>query len=299
MTDSTVSNKRGTGIENGGTLTITNSTVSGNRGNGLAGGIHNAGTLMLTNSTVSGNSGEAGGGILNVGTLTVTNSTISGNSADDGGGGIFNAGGLDEGGVLTMTNSTVSGNTGGGIAPEGITTLTNTLVNDDCIEGGRGITSNGYNIESPGDTCGFDQTGDQSGITEAQLNLGQLANNGGLTMTHMPGDGGLGEGSFAIDQIPGDACDLTEDQRGQPRPSVLDPRCDVGSVEVQPIPAEGCIQSGGTVSTALCCQATESFPNTCTTGACGCAPDASHEVYVCICPANTCFDGESCVLDRP
>ena len=114
-------------------------------------------------------------------------------------------------------------------------------------------------------------------------------------MTHKPGDGGFGEGSAAIDKIPAEDCEGTEDQRGQPRPETDSGKCDVGSVEVQPTPVEGCIQSGGTVSTGLCCQAVESFPNTCTTGACGCAPDASHEVDVCICPANTCFDGESCV----
>ena len=49
-------------------------------------------------------------------------------------------------------------------------------------------------------------------------------------MTHKLGDGGLGEGSVAIDAIPGDACDVTEDQRGFPRDSM----CDVGAFEVQP-----------------------------------------------------------------
>ena len=56
-----------------------------------------------------------------------------------------------------------------------------------------------------------------------------LADNGGPTMTHKPG-----AGSVAIDAIPGDACDLTEDQRSQPRPETGGTMCDVGSVEVQP-----------------------------------------------------------------
>ena len=93
----------------------------------------------------------------------------------------------------------------------------------------------GYNIESPGNTCGFDQADDQPNVTEEDLNLGPLANNGGPTMTHKPGDGGFDDGSsVAIDAIPGDACEVTEDQRSQPRPETGGTMCDVGSVEVQP-----------------------------------------------------------------
>ena len=70
-----------------GTLTVTNSTFSGNSAGGSGGAIYNAGTLTVTNSTFSGNSAPAarrrhGGAIFNDGgTLTVTNSTFSGNSA--------------------------------------------------------------------------------------------------------------------------------------------------------------------------------------------------------------------------
>ena len=47
---------------------------------GLGGGINNSGTLMVSNSTISGNSSVNGGGIFNNnnGTLTVSNTTISG-----------------------------------------------------------------------------------------------------------------------------------------------------------------------------------------------------------------------------
>ena len=57
---------------------IRRASVSGN-----GGGIYNGGTLTLTNSTVSGNTAWAtrGGGIYNSGTLTLTNSTVSGNTA--------------------------------------------------------------------------------------------------------------------------------------------------------------------------------------------------------------------------
>ena len=95
----------GGGIYNNGTLTLINSTLSGNStpNGGSGGGIFNTGTLTLTNSTLSDNFARSGGGaICNAGTLTVTNSIFSGNSAANGGG-IYNPGG-----PATLTNSTSS-----------------------------------------------------------------------------------------------------------------------------------------------------------------------------------------------
>ena len=123
VTNSTLSRNStvgdGGGVCNAGTLTLTNSTMSGNSAGGSGGGIYNNrnGTLTVTNSTLSGNSATSwhGGGIYNAGTLTLTNSTLSGNSADNEGGGIYNT----YSGLLTVTNSTLSGNSaswGGGIA---------------------------------------------------------------------------------------------------------------------------------------------------------------------------------------
>jgi predicted outer membrane repeat protein len=81
---------RGGGINNLGTLTVTNCTLSDNSAT-FGGGIENAhgATLIVTNSTFSGNSainGSGGGRINNLGTLTVTNCTFSDNSAGFGGG---------------------------------------------------------------------------------------------------------------------------------------------------------------------------------------------------------------------
>jgi hypothetical protein len=264
LSDTTVSGNmglQGAGIDNSGTLTLTNATVSGNtagsEGGGIAnlsgtlsltnsvvsgniaiqgngGGITNIlGSLTLTNSTVSGNSGGWAGGINNyTGPLTLTNSTVSGNTTLSKGGGIANYTG-----PVTLTNSTVSGNTadegGGGIFNWGPLTLTNSLVDGDC-ELGVGpaapigsISSNGYTIESPGDTCGFDQPTDQVNVSADNLKLGPLQDNGGPTMTHA-----LGAGSVAIDAIPADVCEVDEDQRGEPRPGGT--MCDVGAFEVQP-----------------------------------------------------------------
>ena len=105
----------------------------------------------------------------------------------------------------------------------------NSLIDSDCD---GPITSNGYNIESPGDTCGFDEAkGDLFDVSSDDLKLGELADNGGGTQTHA-----LGEGSVAIDVIPADDCvdaddePVSTDQRGEPRDSM----CDVGAFEVQP-----------------------------------------------------------------
>src|SRR6476661_1939813 len=94
ITNSTLSGNSasfGGGLMNeDGILTLSNSTVSGNSATYWGGGIYNSGTtnfsdatLAITNSTVSGNSSNAGGGIVNdaAGTVTITNSTLSGNSA--------------------------------------------------------------------------------------------------------------------------------------------------------------------------------------------------------------------------
>ena len=258
LTSSVLSNNQGgVGIENfaQGTVTLTNCAVSGNNRSG----IYNLGTLTMTNTTVSGNSAWLGGGIENDGTLTLTNSTVSGNDAEEGGGGIFNwgtltltnstvsgnrslwvgAAGIDNHGTLTLTNTTVSANVASNLGPGIYNEMGTLTIASSTVSGNTGwdgncagdVTSLGYNIESPGDTCGFDQGTDQVGVSADDLNLGELANNGGPTETHA-----LRPGSVAIDQIPTEECldadgePLTTDQRGFPRDSM----CDVGAFEVQP-----------------------------------------------------------------
>jgi hypothetical protein len=226
IVNSIVSDNEGIGIENtGGTAVLARSTVTRSNGNG----IDNAGEMAVIDSTVSENSvyENGGAGIVNRETLTLVNSTVTGNSADSYGGGIWNNG------TLTLRSSTVTGNTAGEqgsavYAYEGsVIDTALTLIDGDCasfVDDAIWI-SNGHNIESPSDTCGFDQPTDQVDVTEGELNLGPLQDNGGPTMTHA-----LLSGSVAIDHIPADMCAVTEDQRGEPRDSM----CDVGAFEVQP-----------------------------------------------------------------
>ena len=154
----------GGGIFNdGGTLTLTDSTISDNTATN-AGGIFNyGGTLTLNSSTVSGNTAtsantatNAGGiGNFGFGTLTLNSSTVSDNMASNGAG--FS---LSRGSTVTLTNSTVSGNTaetfGGGFSSSGIqifgdppaatastVTLTNSTVSGNTARYGGGFASRG------------------------------------------------------------------------------------------------------------------------------------------------------------
>ena len=139
ITDSAISGNTATysgGIENRGTLTITDSAISGNTADS-GGGIENDGTLTITNSTISGNTAHFGGGIYNDGTLTLTNSTISGNTANSYGGGIENYG------TLTITDSTVSGNTANSFGGGGIDNIGTLTITDSAISGNTANSSGG------------------------------------------------------------------------------------------------------------------------------------------------------------
>ena len=96
----------GGGISNAGTLTVSNSTVSGNTATStLGGGVYNLGSLTLSDSTISGNTATtSGGGVYNNGYLYAANSTISTNYAGSSGGGVINLS------TVILSGSTVSGN---------------------------------------------------------------------------------------------------------------------------------------------------------------------------------------------
>src|SRR5262249_2684731 len=102
-------------IANGGTLTLNDSTVSGNHlySGGFGSGIFNGGTLTLNSSTISGNSG--GSCIFNYRTLMVNNSTISGNK-NLGGAGLSNVSSSWGDAPVVLVNSTVADNTGSQIS---------------------------------------------------------------------------------------------------------------------------------------------------------------------------------------
>jgi len=119
----------------GGSLTVTNSTISNNFGTGIQ--LHD-GRVSLTNSTVSNN--IAGCGVF-ADVLTVIDSTISGNGGCGLGAGL----GSNPSASLTVNRSTISGNAGRGVncdeCYEG--NLTNTTVTGN---GASGFIGAGVNI---------------------------------------------------------------------------------------------------------------------------------------------------------
>jgi hypothetical protein len=88
VTDS-IFTENGTGAIGGeGSLTVSNSTFSGNSCNAGCYTIENSGqqTVTLTNSTIEHNGGFGGGGAISVDSLVVTNSSFTSNNAFFGGG---------------------------------------------------------------------------------------------------------------------------------------------------------------------------------------------------------------------
>jgi len=236
--------------------------LAGSGGNG--GGIYNSGQLFIDKSTISNNktgnggdtigfpansdggSGGFGGGISSSGTMTISNSTVSGNSTGNGGDGLDlggnggNGGGI-AGGTGLIINTTVTDNSvgiagtgptsngtdgdGSGLSGSAALTVSNSIVADnDTISGANNclgtITDGGSNL-SDDTSCGF--TGDNT----PNINLGLLADNGGLTDTHA-----LLVGSAAIDTGNNPTCSSPPingvDQRDFPRGV----SCDIGAFEV-------------------------------------------------------------------
>ncbi len=156
---------------NGGTLTVSDSTLADNSAAVSGGGIYNySGTVTVSDSTLAGNSAvDEGGGIYNNGgTVTVSDSTLADNSASFYGGGIYNAGG-----TVTLLSTIVAANT----ASSGPDVIGSVSGSDNLIGDGSGMTgiSNGSN-------------GNQVGSSGSVLNpdLLPLGNYGGPTQTMPP-----------------------------------------------------------------------------------------------------------------
>jgi Right handed beta helix region len=123
---------------NGGTVSITNSTFSGNAGAAGGGLYNNGGTVSITNSTFSDNVASGllhpGAGLGSTGgTVTINNSTFANNRAlhPEPGGGLFNGFGT----VMSISNSTVVGNSTRGLYNAGTLTIRNSTVVGNSSEG--------------------------------------------------------------------------------------------------------------------------------------------------------------------
>ncbi|WP_145272697.1 CSLREA domain-containing protein [Tautonia plasticadhaerens] len=197
MTDSVVSGNTapfsGGGILNSGTMTVTGSTIGGNRTTSPysgGGGLSNSGVLTLVGATVSGNAAASGAGLSSSGLLELRGSTVRDNAASRGGGGIiarygtmalidstvsgnsaaWNGGGLyNYGGRITLTRSTVSGNSsmqrGGGLDNYygGTITLDESTISGNSATTGGGLSSLGGRVTLTGSTVSGNVASDQGG----------------------------------------------------------------------------------------------------------------------------------------
>jgi len=168
----------GGGINVDGTLSLIESTVTGNSA-GRGAGIFSWGDTSVIRSNVSGNHG-AGVGTSVMARLAVHNSTVSSNEGD----------GIRTQGELEIVYSTISHNQLQGISLSGMpdpelrarienTIVANNLGRNCYVDSGHTVASYGSNLED-GDSCGF---GLFPNMNYTDPLLGPLADNGGPTLT--------------------------------------------------------------------------------------------------------------------
>ena len=161
-------------------------------------------TCTASDSTFNANTSAGGGAIGSAGTVKLNAVTVSANAAGSSkGGGIWR-----EGGSFTIAGSILAANTA--------TTGPNcygspALAGTNIVQSTTGCTSSG------------------GAALAVDPKLGALGDNGGSTLTRLPG-----VGSPAIDAY-APACVTTVDQRGLSRSPTPGGKCDIGSVEVDPI----------------------------------------------------------------
>jgi hypothetical protein len=254
-----------------GTLNLIESTIEDNNTCAIWGP---SGEAVIDRSTISGNSGESCGGV-HVRSVEISNSTISGNTHLEDICHFQSTGGVEAAAML-ISHSTIVGNAGvfgdvdlsyglnqqvllPGPCPACPPTsmciplagepviVENSIIGSCVNSAGAAAPSGGGNVESPGDTCLFNDPTDQVNVSALDLDLDVLADNGGPTKTHA-----LLRGSPAIDAIPVEECldsedmPLLTDQRGVQRPQGS--ACDIGAVEYVPEPTAIALQI-----TALIC----------------------------------------------
>ena len=218
-------------------LRIEDSTIMSNtagtkaRGGGLAViNVSASGPEVIRRTTISGNAAAKGGGVF-VGYTTapfsIENSTLSGNHATGHGGGVY----LYDAARAGIQNSTIVSNTaasGGGVEVHGhFEPITDTIIAGNVAPLGPDISGTfrlRYDLVQITGTAAITNAG--GNLFGLDPLLGPLADNGGLTHTHLPARNSpvvnAGDPSF----VPPPATD----QRGDPR--VMGGRIDIGSVEL-------------------------------------------------------------------
>ena len=225
---------QGGGLLNSAALTIQRSLIYSNTVTAAAGAfggglfLGGGGTLNMTNSTLSTNAATWDGGGLYADVssrATLNNVTITKNTADSDANGSGDGGGIANSGMVTLTNSIIAANLDLSPNPN--------PKHPDCS---GALTSQGYNLLRIDAGCGGltnGVNGDLVGTASSPLNalLADLADNGGPTLTHalLPGSPAINAGNPVAPGTGGAAC-ARLDQRGYPRGGAAG-RCDMGAFE--------------------------------------------------------------------
>jgi hypothetical protein len=221
---------------NGGTVRIVRSTISGNRAqfvagdsfSGNAGGVwaenvfQQAFALEIESSTISGNRADLQGGAMYLAgplTATINDSTITGNSAGSGVDAIYDNTGSTA--AVTRPGPALRRSIVAGNGPDSANECGGFYSDFD--------HDDGYNVLSASCVGGAPAEATTKVVAPSALLLGALADNGGLTQTHLPL-----AGSPALNMIPSGSAGCMPgdtDQRGISRPQGSG--CDGGSVEAE------------------------------------------------------------------
>jgi predicted outer membrane repeat protein len=242
----------GGAIYSGGTpVSITNSTFTSNTSGRKGGAVKTSyGQVDITGSTFTSNSAQRGGALFMYDApLNIANSTFTANTASTSGGAVYMEEYFEDEvrvieGNVTANFTTFSGNTAPSGRPQSIElvtgggtyTVSNSIFDESALalkgSTGSAATFSFFNSAS----ALTDETRAGSGVIlattagVAPLNLGTLANNGGTTLTMLPGTG-----SPVIGTANRASSTPTVDQRGETRtsPSTM------GAVAVDAAPAPG------------------------------------------------------------
>jgi hypothetical protein len=232
-----------------GGVTANRATIHGNTAGYGAGGLSVGGSVMITNSTISRNTSDNAGGIEvrgSDGAVTIRNSTLSGNTGGD----YF---GLDSvlpngsalhftGRDVIITNSTIAFNRNisdmdscGGAVYANVyydsrlhlksTIVANNVCNDDYGSGDQPLDIRALSIEGSHNLIQAATSAVPADTITADPQLAPLAANGGPTKTHA-----LPAASPAVD-AGANPYGLRYDQRGPGYPRVKGVRADIGAYE--------------------------------------------------------------------
>lgn len=240
--------QQGGGVASTGPLSIILSTIDNNSAGNDGGGVHTLGGVTLDHTTVSGNTSAGdGGGVAADGEVTsviVTSSTISGNTAVGRGGGL-QVNDLNPAQVRithsTVTKNQVTGSGGGVYLFNGVLVLEHSIIAKNVATVAAPDIDNLNLFAVPAVLAKYSFVGNDAGssITELEPNqigdatlpidpmLGNLADNGGPTLTHLPllGSPVINAGKVDV-LLPPDS-----DQRGFGFDRIVSGVIDIGAIE--------------------------------------------------------------------